>query len=414
MLMDLLETTGAFYCDDIRANGSLSLVSARVGNQVTLSRSHFTGITSLGYSLQCDTLTTKGAFYAEFCTLAGGVSLTSAVIGEETSLKGTETGHVEGRTKAFIADYAELKGDVTLSEFVARGDFSWRATQCPHLISLDGIRFVRHIPGELTFVVDFGDSHVRRLALGNSIGNESGVRIRLDGGNFERLELGTAEALPLLVDTATWSVGTFIGPVTDVPRALINWVAFDAKGRQTWYELASFLQRVGKPDEAASARYRAELFTTKSALSSRRLGAWFGRLLSQVTTGYGLYPLRTLGWLLVFAIGATLLAHSFESRFGVPTNAFLVERLASHYGSAAQVPPWVSADECHSDTWPIECFDPVKYGFATAFPIPGQVQQWILRDQLEYAFIAIRGVSWALTALLLAGITGLLRRRDTG
>jgi hypothetical protein len=65
-----------------------------------------------------------------------------------------------------------------------------------------------------------------------------------------------------------------------------------------------------------------------------------------------------------------------------------------------------------TDGWDVPCLNPPVYALATAFPAAAATQAWTPPDGWPtVVFYVLRLAAWVFTALLLAGVTGLLRRQ---
>jgi hypothetical protein len=72
----------------------------------------------------------------------------------------------------------------------------------------------------------------------------------------------------------------------------------------------------------------------------------------------------------------------------------------------------VPAELC-SAAWDIDCFAPGPYALGVAFPAAAAAtsQPWSPPSEWAIAIQILRGLAWIFTALLLAGVTGLLRKQ---
>ena len=130
-----------------------------------------------------------------------------------------------------------------------------------------------------------------------------------------------------------------------------------------------------------------------------------GRRLYQYTVGFGYYPLWVLGSLFVLWALASALCFGSVSSFAPKK----VDAYSAEVGTPApdaNIGPSMS-------TYP--AFQPALYALDVALPVAatGQLDAWRLLDDnrtLIVVFAIIKAIAWLLTALLLAGLTGLLRR----
>ena len=178
-----------------------------------------------------------------------------------------------------------------------------------------------------------------------------------------------------------WQLGNIHGPL-NVPATAISWldtVPPDQFSVQPWHQVAAVYERQGRPSEAKRLRYAADRrVTTLSPWPSK-----LTRTLYRLVAGSGYYPLVAGAWL----IGAALLAGTLTC--------------------------WFGSVQVTTPSGP-EVLNPWLYGAAVALPpvatfIPGTTYLdgpgW-----LSWALIALKTLGWLETAILLAGLTGLLKK----
>jgi hypothetical protein len=133
--------------------------------------------------------------------------------------------------------------------------------------------------------------------------------------------------------------------------------------------------------------------------------------------GYGYYPLVAALWL-IGAIGVSwLIVANTEAAF-TPTAANTVTwRTPPPVGKPA--PPITGATPCEELQDRSSCLDPVLYALDNALPgalATGQAAMWTANGAegvnvwIPYTLGGLKIASWIFVALLLAGVTGLLRK----
>lgn len=238
-------------------------------------------------------------------------------------------------------------------------------------------------------------------------------------------------ALPVLGDVTGWKLTDIHGAVRADRGVAARWL----EGQQTaqpWQELARFYERSGQPDDARSINYRSAV---RSSRSARGL-SWVGRQAYRWTTGHGYYPLRSLLWLVaVFAI-AWGISWIWQQSFTTPVTATMRAEMntreqeptgvdcgparsdepgASATGAtracdAGRVPASACPDE--ASAWDTPCLDPAGYAVSVAFPAGVAAQAWSPPPgAVSGVLFVLRLLAWVLTAFLVAGVTGLLRRQ---
>lgn len=176
--------------------------------------------------------------------------------------------------------------------------------------------------------------------------------------------------------------------------------------------VAEVYDRAGHPDQARRLRYSAARKVARQAPGWAR--PWLYTY--DALVGHGYYPLRTLGWLAIFLIVAGALTTASPDMFAPTDPARAVAAsTAAATTRPGQVPPGpddISGATPCEDLGLYPCFDPVPYALQTVVPPAAAVQAtaWQPTGWMLAAITALKASGWILVALLLAGITGLLRR----
>jgi hypothetical protein len=201
-------------------------------------------------------------------------------------------------------------------------------------------------------------------------------------------------------------------------RAAAGWL--DSQwAAQPWQELATVYDRNGQPADARWIRYRSAVRSTRNTKG----WSWLGRQTYRWTTGHGYYPLAAAGWLIVIFGIAWSLAAAWADEFTTTTTDTISADLTARAEAAATsgqaedppipepLPGRVPAAWC-THGWDVPCLDPPVYALTTAFPAAAATQAWTPPDGwLTVVFYVLRLLAWVFTALLLAGVTGLLRKQ---
>ncbi len=192
---------------------------------------------------------------------------------------------------------------------------------------------------------------------------------------------------------------------------------------QPWHELAQVYDRNGQPSDARFLRLRAARLTTKHAPWWSKPPRWGYGLL----VGYGYFPLVAGAWLVAAVFTAWLIGGTHTAAF-VPSNpAALQSALVSSAAAgktnalrpATQNTPSVTASKVTGATncdqlGSYPCLRPLLYSLDVVLPptvTTGQSTAWRpTQDWIAYTLTSLRTFGWLLTALLLAGVTGLLRK----
>lgn len=199
------------------------------------------------------------------------------------------------------------------------------------------------------------------------------------------------------------------GPMRDNSKVATAWLDL-AEGAgfspQPWHELADFYDRIGQPAHSKRLRVQAAARVTRQAPVASRTA----RTAYACLVGYGYRPLRPFLWLLAVsavALGCVFLATGEGFIPSAPTVA-----------TASSPPAWcgqritaASSPKCLNPSYP--GFDPWTAALTLVTPA-GAVSNpaWIPGFRwLVFILTAIKLAGWLLTALLLAGVTGLLRKQ---
>lgn len=177
-----------------------------------------------------------------------------------------------------------------------------------------------------------------------------------------------------------WRLQDVHGEIATERTLAASWLDTYSEGYapQPWHELASVYERNGHPHDARWLRWQAARRTTKAMpLPSRPIRWLYGAFV-----GYGYYPLLAVLWLLL----AVLLAGALLA---------IVQGCAPEIGETLGLAnPWLVA---------VQVVVPSAVGL-------GQDSWKEAPPWLAWPLIALGTFGWIQTALLLAGVTGLLRK----
>ncbi|MEE6272464.1 hypothetical protein V2J56_03770 [Georgenia sp. MJ206] len=221
-----------------------------------------------------------------------------------------------------------------------------------------------------------------------------------------------AAALPGPLAAAGWNVGDVHGPLRHDRRASRDWLdtakdTVEDFSVQPWHELAAVYERNGQPADGRWLRFTAARRVTRRAPWYSKPIRWSYALVA----GYGYYPLIAAAWLVAAAVATLLLTSVLAGSF-VPTDleAATGPTRATTTGAHALT----GAGSCSAVALDYPCFRPTLYALEVMLPVTelGQVQAWapLTTGALPHVLIVLRATVWIMTALLLAGVTGLLRR----
>jgi uncharacterized protein YjbI with pentapeptide repeats len=266
------------------------------------------------------------------------------------------------------------------------------------------------------------DAEFGRLNIAGTIDRKLGsgggriAGINLQGAKIDHLVLprtkARADRLGRL-EAAGWDVRDIVGHTSTQLKIARRWLNSGPYNASAWWSLAGVWDRTGQPTLARRARFGVAL------QSARRTPTAGPRLISYalgLLTGWGFYPLLTVAWLIFTGLLVAGIGHSQRDAF-VPT---FPERATAAAEAAADdrggdPPNEISAaTECHSlGMYP--CFNPGTYALSTITPASALVPSaWAPSSSsdawVEWTVLTLRMAGWLLTVVLLAGVTGLLRK----
>ena len=404
ILLVSLRATGAVTAFDVQIGGDLYLGDNAVftnegGHALNLNGARIDGTVALGNLDATGVVTASrarigGSLYlgdnAVFTNEGGdALNLNGARIDGDTSLAGL---HANGAVTALGAQFSGYFSMLSTRITGPKGDFFSQTSQIGSLFL-----------GEEWKVE--GEVNLARAVIGNLVVDPSVStgRLSADGWRIEALPTGSSRM------TA--------GAMQEVMK---TWLSTDDNfAPQPWQEVADVLERQGRPADARAMRVKAAKRTTSQApWKAKTVGMTYGLLV-----GYGHRPLRAGGWLvaaIIFAAALTWLsAGSFE-----PTNPAALQAgiaaTATPVPAGQPSPPALDVATVTGKTSCAElaraypCLDPKRYGLDVVLPptlSTGQSSAWRPTSfWLALPFQLLRIFAWVLITLLVAGVTGLLRK----
>lgn len=219
----------------------------------------------------------------------------------------------------------------------------------------------------------------------------------LDGADIQTFKFSSRSDYPVLRSAVDFRIRDFGEPSAPKRKDVARWLDRGNAAGQTWQEVAAAYERRGMFDDGRWLRYQAAARAGRQSSIVHRLFGW----LYQITTGYGYYPMRTLGWLAIITTLTVIACYSAGERF---TSVSTGDVQQSDQAQEPSVCPTRGGSAC---------FDPISYGIGSTLPFVTQdTTMWRPpAGGITYLLMLLRVVAWILAALFLAGITGLLRRR---
>ena len=403
-----------------------------------------------GVALHADGIKVGGSILLSHTFLAEGVvRLFGAQIGHNLECENAEFRNpfqaaVYGTGTALLAESCKVTGTVLLrNKFRADGIVRFFGARIEGDMDCNDAIFNNEVAGEdpgssVTFDAA-GLSVGGRLILSNSTHNGA-IKLTLariargllyDEAIFYSLDLRDAVVGWIVDDAASWPQagrlyldGFVYNRISDGPSDAANrleWLSrVNSFKRQTYRQLASVFDAAG--DDVGARKVQSEM--------QRRIWAdrhWITRPVSwllQFTIGYGYFPLRAIGLLLLLVvIGSITYSVGYHAGAIVPSNKESYAYFEEH---------------CSPPSY-YDHFHPVAYSLENSFPVIklGAQEKWVpapkgplircdSHEGLMERFTSIKSsvtpnmlrwlrwvqicCGWILTTLFVAGVTGLLRK----
>lgn len=233
--------------------------------------------------------------------------------------------------------------------------------------------------------IDLSRSHfTQNLLLGPS------GRLRLDGADIRSLQvphsLSDAPTLESAIDVRVQVVD---GLLFDSRVDIDSWISTTGNAPGPWYQFGTVMDRMGRIDDGRWLRYRG------ACRAVSRGSIWRVRSAMRWVTGHGYFPLRTLPWLAVIVAITWGLVENNRSSFDPVTPA-----------------PTPSSAAIVGDVEFVTRFDSLAFAVNNTLPVPssGYRVPVVATGGMSLALMVLKLLGWVLTALMLAGVTGLLKR----
>ena len=237
---------------------------------------------------------------------------------------------------------------------------------------------------------------------------------------------------PPPVEATGWVIGNIHGSIRDDWRIARNWLSASLPvddplhpnqrtsvrrtSPQPWHALADVYDRNGDPAAALHLRSAAANVVTRQAPCPTKAVRYAYRMV----VGNGYYPLMAILWLVVVvAAGCWIVSANRESIVPIPTRAeAAAEAVKAHVNSTKEPlekwQPLTAETPCvvHKG---YPCMSSISFAVNNIFPPAGALgmPDWAVAPDANVLVVVLallKFAAWALTALLLAGVTGLIRK----
>jgi hypothetical protein len=400
--------TGNAFLRNLTATGEVWAVGAIIGGSLILDDASL--MNEDGKALTLSDAQMLNGFLSNV-TAIGGVDAVGATIGGQLHLDGAQLTNQDGT--ALNIGSAQIKGIAFLSDLAATGEV-WAGATSARELQLDDAKLSNESGTALSL-----DSARLGLVLLTPASVKGAVR--LTGAQIdllvvpEKMDVLTANDL----DASGWRLGDVRGAIRHNRRAAAEWLTGKGSQKgsefvaQPWHELASVYDRNGQPADARWVRWTAARGVTRTSPPGPKLIRWiYGAL-----TGHGYYPLVAAFWLIIAVLVSITIVANHRDDFAPTATNRAAWKPDVPAGQSAQ--PITGAAPCDQLKDTSTCLNPVLWSFDNVLPgtlatgqaalwTPNAAQGW--NQWVPYTLGALKLFSWILVALLLAGVTGLLRK----
>ena len=397
--LDRAQIDGSAILNNLATTGEVRALGARITGQLALKSANLTNPD--GDALTLDGAQIDGDAFLNNLTATGEVRALGARITGQLALNGANL--TNPISNAFSLDRAQIDGSAILNNLTATGEVRALGARIAGQLALNGANLTNPNGNALTL----DQARIDGLLLGTDSGGRVSGGLSLVQAHVGVLSAHGALAGPLAA--AGWKLGDVHGVIRESWRTGRAWLDSDTGtfSSQAWHELAAFFDRAGQPTEARRLRFEAARRATRQAPWYAKPFRWAYGL----TVGHGYYPLRAAGWLVVIFAAALMLTLNAPQLFGPADLSAATPASVLVAASKDELPTGAGACEELDPGYP--CFAPVQLAVSVAIPVvdTAQASAW---QPVGAAALTVVGVlrvaAWVLTALLLAGVTGLLRR----
>ena len=238
--------------------------------------------------------------------------------------------------------------------------------------------------------------------------------LSLSGLDAGELDLGAHQSdLPTLRQLTRVKIENVSGRLGEHPKSARAWLdGAESFTTQPWEEFARVYSANGQPASARNMRYWAARRATKQS-------PWPTRVLRNlywITTGHGYYPLLSLAWLAGLFGLAFAITTSHHDQFTTPMTSTIAGAISVENGTRTNTATdpgtgRVAAAKCRDRSWDTPCLSDAEYAIGVTLSPISDASPWEPpAGWVGAVLLAVRALSWIFVALLLAGVTGLLRR----
>ncbi|UUE28620.1 hypothetical protein LRQ08_29595 (plasmid) [Rhodococcus qingshengii] len=396
-------------------NGDLYASKLTTHGEMTAVRAQFDGSFDLEGAvlhnpgkrvLTLNSASVDGGIYADKLTTYGEISAIGVQIGSQLELRDSQLNNPDGTV--ITLDGATVTRGVYAERMIAKGVFNAPALKTDLDVNLHNA------------TINNGDDFslfLQSATIGQLILLPAGpVNVNLGSTKIATLVTPeNAEPAGTLIATG-WELGDIHGKIRTDHRAAHRWIDTRSKKNtkpQPWQAIATVYERNGHPDKARRMRFTAANKVTRSSPHHSKPLRW----LYLAIAGHGYYPLIAVIWLAATIAAGFVLVETNREHFIPTSTAAAQQSAAAHAITTGQEPPAPISAAVPCELYPdYPCFDATSYTLNTFIPTATGVirPDWAVHANapipLKAGLPALRITAWILTALIIAGVTGLLRK----
>jgi hypothetical protein len=395
---------------NLTATGEILALNANIGSQFNLRQANLNNKCAM--ALRLDGAEIKGGVILEKLAVNGVVSAVGASIGGQLILDDANISNEGGN--ALVLDGADVHGGAFLTNLTATGEVRGVSANLSRHLTLDDATLNNEGGDALNLAAAMvGVVFLRPASLKGTV--------RLTAVQIDELivpeKMGVLTANQL--DASGWRLRDVGGAMRRDRRAADGWLTSNSSGKdsefvaQPWHELANVYDRNGQPADARWLRWKAARGVTRTSPWWSKPIRWsYGALV-----GHGYYPLVAALWLILAVLVTIGIVSTHRDNFAPTATNRAAWKPDVPADKSDQ--PITGATPCDQLKDPSTCLNPVLWSFDNVLPgtlatgqaglwTPNGAQNWNL--WVPYALGALKLFSWILVALLLAGVTGLLRK----
>ena len=401
---------GAFL-NPVTVIGELTAAGATIGGQLSMAGATLTN--EGGIALALNDADIKGGAFLNPVTVTGEVRAYGATIGGALALRDASLTNDGGI--ALALDRADIKGSTFLDRVILAGELQAPGATIGGRLVLQGASLTNDSGNVLNLKsARLTEVLLTPAAVKGDIALEAAQITLLstpDDKNDMKVLIGNN------LSASGWRLGDVQGRIRHDRKAAADWLTRDNVAEefvaQPWHELADVYERNGQPADARWMR-------SKAAQGVTRTSPWWSKPIRWIygaLAGHGYYPLIAALWLILAIVASGVI---------VAANAAVFTPTAANKAAwktpppPGQTPPPITgATPCEDLQDRSSCLKPGLYAFDNTLPgtlATGQAAQWTangaqgLNTWIPYTLGGLKIASWILVALLLAGVTGLLRK----